>query len=124
MHASYIKQYRLNSYYTLMFVDHDKTHTKMDDHSSTVNLGLINMESKSETDTTYENSGLTAKEYIEIALAILIVLGAARIIFRYLKKKKTKAAKKKKNQLKDLVVEATGTTQGMIIKPFKQMLPI
>ena len=74
MHANYIKQYGLNSYNALMGVDNDKTHTKLDDHSSTVNLGLINMETKSETDTMYENSGLTAKEYIEIALAILIVL--------------------------------------------------
>ena len=52
------------------------------------------------------------------------MLGAARIIFRYLKKKKTKAANKKKNQLKELVVEATGPTQGMILKPFKQTLPM
>ena len=78
-----------------MGIENDKTLTKLDDHSSTVNLGLINMETKSETDTTYENSGLTVKEYIEIGLAILIVIGAARAIFRYLKKKKTKSANKK-----------------------------
>ena len=124
MHANYIKQYRLDSYNALMGVDNDKTQKTLDDHSSTVNLGLINMEMKSETDTKYEDSGVTAKEYIEIGLAILIVLRAARIIFRYLKKKNTKAAKKKKNQLKELVVEATGPTQGMFIKPFKWMLPI
>ena len=47
------------------------------------------MESKSETDTRYEYSRLTVKEYIEIGLAILIVIGAARAIYRYLKKKKT-----------------------------------
>ena len=92
MHANYIKEYRLDSYNALMGVDNDKTHTKLDDHSSTVNLGLINMEMKSETDTMYENSGLTAKEYIEIGVAILKVIRAARVIFRYLKKKKTKAA--------------------------------
>ena len=51
-----------------------------------------------------------------MALAILILLGA-------------KAAKKKKNQLKDLVVEAAGptqgmSTQGMFINPLKQALPI
>ena len=124
MHANYIKQYSLDSYYALMGVDNDKTHTKMDDHSSTVNLGLINMETKSETDTTYESSSFTTRDYIEIALAILIVLGAVRTLFRYLKKKKTKAAKRKKNQLKELVVEATGPTQGMIIKPFQKTLPM
>ena len=102
-----------------MGIENDKTHTKLDDHSSTVNLGLINMDTKSEKDTTYENSGLTAKEYIEIGLAILIIIRAARVIFRYLKKKKTKASNKKKNHLKELVVEATGPTPGIILKPFK-----
>ena len=64
MHANYIKEYGLDSYSALMGIENDKTLTKLDDHSSTVNLGLINMETKSETDTTYENSGLTLKEYI------------------------------------------------------------
>ena len=53
MHANYIKEYRLNSYNALMGIENDKTLTKLDDHSSTVNLGLINMETKSETYTTY-----------------------------------------------------------------------
>ena len=123
MHASYINEYGLHSYNSLMGIEHDENGTKLDDHSSTVNLGLINMETKSETDTKYEDSGLTVKEYIEIGLAILIVIGAARAIFRYLKKKKTKSANKK-NQLKELVVEATGSTQGMVLKPFKQTIPM
>ena len=57
-------------------------------------------------------------------LAILIVIGAARAIYRYLKKKKTKSSNKKKNQLKEIVVEATGSTQGMVLKPFKQTMPM
>ena len=129
MHANYIKEYGLNSYYALMGIDNNKTHTKLDDHSFTVNLGLINIETKSETDTMYESNSLTTRKYIEMALAILILLGAVRTIFRYLKKKKAKAAKKKKTQLKDLVVEAAGptqgmSTQGMFINPLKQALPI
>ena len=91
-----------------MGIEHDETGTKLDDHSSTVNLGLINMESKSETDTRYEYSGLTVKEYIEIGLAILIVIGAVRAIYRYVKKKKIKSTNKRKNQLKDIMVEARG----------------
>ena len=61
-----------------MGIDNNKTHTKMDDHSSTVNLGLINMETKSETDTMYESNSFTTREYIEMALVILILLGAVR----------------------------------------------
>ena len=53
MHAQYIKEFGLDSFYAIMGIDNNKTHTKMDDHSSTVNLGLINMETKSETDTMY-----------------------------------------------------------------------
>ena len=124
MPDSYIKEYGLDSYNSLMGIEHNENGTKLDDHSSTVNLGLINMESKSETDTRYEYSGLTVKEYIEIGLAILIVIGAARAIYRYLKKKKTKSSNKKKNQLKEIVVEATGSTQGMVLKPFKQTMPM
>ena len=82
------------------------------------------MESKSETDTRYKYSGLTVKEYIEIGLAIIIVIGASRAIYRYLKKKKTKSSNKKKNQLKEIKVEATGSTQGMVLKPFKQTMPM
>ena len=118
MHVDYIKQYGITSYYALMGVENDKTHNLFYDNSSNVNLGLFNIETKSETDTTIENSGLSIREYIKIALAIMIVLGAARIIFRYLKKTKTKAAMKKKNNLKELVVSATGPTQGVYIKPF------
>merc|ERR1712081_76721 len=90
MHVDYIKQNGLDAYYAIMGVDNDKTHKSFDDNSSNVNLGLFNIETKSETDTRIENSGLTIREYIEIALAIIIVLGAARIIFWYLKKEKTK----------------------------------
>ena len=71
MHSKYIKENGLDSYNSLMGIKHDQTGTKLDDHSSTVNLGLINMESKTESDAKYEYNGLTVKEYIEIGLAIL-----------------------------------------------------
>ena len=82
------------------------------------------MENKTESDARYEYNRLTVKEYIEIGLAILIVISAARAIYRYLKKKKTKSSNKKKNQRKEIIVEATGSTQGMVLKPFKQTMPI
>ena len=52
------------------------------------------MENKTESDAKYEYNGLTVKKYIEIGLAILIVIGVARAIYRYLKKKKTKSSNK------------------------------
>ena len=74
MHVDYIKQYGIDSYYAIMGVDNDKTHNSFDDNSSNVNLGLFNIETKSETDTTIENSGLSIREYIKITLAIIITL--------------------------------------------------
>ena len=38
--------------------------------------------------------------------------------------KKTKAAMKKKNNLYELIVSASGPTQGVYINPFNQPLPI
>ena len=67
---------------------------------------------------------MSIREYIDIAIAIIIVLGAIRIIFRYLKKRKAKAAMKKKNNLMELVASAIGPAQGVYIKPFNQQLPI
>ena len=52
------------------------------------------MESKTESDTKYEYNGLAFKEYLEIGLAILIVLVAARALYRYLKKRKSKTSNK------------------------------
>ena len=88
MHIDYIKQNGLDANYAIMGVDNDKSHNSFDDNSSNVNLGLFNIETKSETDTTIENPGWSIREYIEIALAVIIVLGAVRIIFRFIKKKK------------------------------------
>ena len=95
MHVDFIKNNGLDAYYAIMGIESDKSHNSFDDNSSNVNLGLFNIETKNETDTEIENSGLSIREYIKIALAIIIVLGSARIIFRYLKKRKAKAAMKK-----------------------------
>merc|ERR1711954_332629 len=124
MHMDFIKKIGLDVYYTIMGIENDKSHNLFDDNSSNVNLGSFNIETKNKTDTEIENSGLSIREYIEIAIAIIIVLGAIRIIFRYLKKRKAKAAMKKKTNLKELVVSATGPGQGVYLKTFNQQHPM
>ena len=124
MQVDFIKKNGLDAYFAIMGVENDKSHNSFDDNSSNVNLGLFNIETKNGTDTEIENSGLSIREYVKIAIAIIIALGAIRIIFRYLKKRRAKAAMKKKNNLKELVVSATGPTQGVYIKPLNQSLPI
>ena len=80
----------------------DSAHT-MDDHPSTYNVGLVNFDNKSETETENEFIGLSFKEYLEIAVAILIIIYAARRLMRHFIKKKKKSSAKKKTELKELV---------------------
>ena len=65
----------------------DSAHT-MDDHSSTYNVGLVNFDNKSETETENEFIGLSFREYIEIAVAILIIIYAARRLMRHFIKRR------------------------------------
>ena len=100
MHSKYIKENGIDAYNTLMGIKHDEPGTKLDNHSSTINLGLLNMESKTESDTKYEYNGLTFKEYSEMALAILTYLSAARALYRYLKKGGQKLLTKRRTNSK------------------------
>ena len=86
MHMDFIKKNGLDAYYAIMGIESDTSHNSFDDNSSNVNLGLFNIETKNETDTEIQNLGLSIREYVEIAIAIIIALGAIRIIFRYLKR--------------------------------------
>ena len=103
MHTKFIKENRIEAYNELMGIEKGENGTKMDDHSSTINLGLLNMESKTESDTKNEYYGLTFKEYVEIGLAVLIVLYAGKALYRHLKKRRMKSSNKKKTQLKEIV---------------------
>ena len=51
MHSNYIKENGIHCYNSLMGIEDNQLGTKLDDHSSTINLGLLNMESKTESDT-------------------------------------------------------------------------
>ena len=72
MHVAYIKKNGLENYYKTMGVEDVSNHNTFKDNSSNLNLGLINIESKSKNDTENINSGLTAREYIEIAVVLII----------------------------------------------------
>ena len=82
MHVDFIKKNGLDEYYAIMGMESDTSHISFDDNSSNVNLGLINIEPKNETDTEIQNSGLSIREYVEIAVVIIITLGALHTIFK------------------------------------------
>ena len=76
MHVDYIKKHGLAAYYQVMGMEDDSNHSNFEDNSSNLNLGLINIESKNIYEMENYNSGLTVCEYIEIAVVIVIALGA------------------------------------------------
>ena len=59
MHVEFIKKNGLDEYYAIMGMESDTGHDSFDDNSSNVNLGLFNIETKNETDTEIQNSGLS-----------------------------------------------------------------
>ena len=98
-------------------------HNTFKDNSSNLNLGLINIESKSENDTENINSGLTTREYIELAVVLIIALSAIRIIYKYFMKRRAKSQMKKKNTLKEVMRLVTVPNQEMLIKTVTQQIP-
>ena len=74
MHVNYIKKNGLAAYFQVMGIEDESNHNSFEDNSSNLNLGLINIESKNENDTEIHNSGLSIREYFEIAVVIIIAL--------------------------------------------------
>ena len=97
---------------------------RVDNHSKPLNIGLVNVESKPESDTVNEYFRPTWKECVELALAILIVLYGVRALYGHMKKKQTKSSKKKMLQLKTIVEEATASQQPTIQPPFSTAISI
>ena len=87
MHVDFIKKNGLAAYYQVMGMEDESNHNFFEDNSSNLNLGLINIESKNENDMEIHKSGLTVREYVEIAVVIIIEHGAIHIIYRFFKQR-------------------------------------
>ena len=68
MHVAYIKKNGLQKYYEVMGVEDVSNHNSFEDNSSNLNLGLINIEQKSKSDIENINTGLTVREWVELAI--------------------------------------------------------
>ena len=123
MHVAYINKHGLEDYYKTMGVEDVSNHNTFKDNSSNLNLGLINIESKSENDTENINSSLTARKYIEIAVVLIIALSAIRIIYKFCMKRRAKSQMKKKNTLKEVMRSVTVPNQEMLVKTVTQQIP-
>ena len=123
MHVAYINKNGLQKYYEVMGVKDVSNHNSFEDNSSNLNLGLINIESKSESDVENINTGLTVREYVELAVVLIIALGAIRIIYKFCMRRRKKSQMKKKNTLKEVMQSVTVPNQEMLIKTVTQQVP-
>ena len=123
MHVAYINKNGLQKYYEVMGVEDVSNHNSFDDNSSNFNLGLINIEQKSESDVENINTGLTAREWVELAIVLIIALGAIRIIYKCCMKRRKKSQMKKKKTLKEVMQSVTVPNQEMIVKTVTQQVP-
>ena len=123
MHIAYINKNGLQKYYDVMGVEGGSNHNSFDDNSSNFNLGLINIEQKSKSDVENINTGLTAREWVELAIVLIIALGAIRIIYKCCMKRRKKSQMKKKMTLKEVMQSVTVPNKEMIVKTVTQQVP-
>ena len=126
-HIQYIKTHGLDSYYKELGVEKEEQRNSFDDNSKNFNLGLINIEEKNESDVENINEGISTREWLEIGVIIIIVLGILRVIYRYCRKKKKKSEKKSQNKKKKVlkeVIESVNTpNQEMMLKTITTQVP-
>ena len=106
-----------------MGVEDVSNHNSFEDNSSNLNLGLINIESKSKSNVENINTGLTVREYVELAVVLIIALSAIRIIYKFCMKRRKKSQMKKKNTLKEVMRSVTVPNQEMLVKTVTQQIP-
>merc|ERR1712025_545937 len=103
-HAEFIKKHGLDQYYKTLGVEQEEQRNSYEDNSKNLNLGLINIEEKSESDVKNINMGLSVREWVEIGVLLIIILGILRVTYKFcLKKKKSekKSQIRKKKALKE-----------------------
>ena len=127
MHVEYIRKHGLDQYYKTLGVEKEEQRNSFEDNSKSLNLGLINIEEKNESDVENINVGLSTREWLEIGVLLIIVLGILRVIYRYCMKKKKKSEKKsqskKKEVLKEVIESVNTPNQEMMLKTITTQVP-
>ena len=102
-------------------IEPEEQHNSYEDNSKNLNLGLINIEQKSETDVENINTGLTVREWVEIAILLIIAIGIIRVIYKFCMQRRKKSQIKKKKTLKEVMQSVTAPNQEMLIKTVTQV---
>ena len=125
MHVEYIRNHGLDQYYKTLGVEKEEQRNSYEDNSKNLNLGLINIEEKNESDVENINMGLSVREWLEIGVLLIIILGILRIIYKFCMKKKKKSEKKsqirKKTALKEVIQSVNTPNQEMMLKTVTQV---
>ena len=122
MHIDYINKEGIDKYYKVMGMESQGgEHNSFEDHSSNLNVGLINFEQKSETDVENLQSGFTIREWIELAVVLIIAMGAIRIIYKCCKKRRKKTQMKKKKTLQEVMKSVAVPNPEMLVKTVTQV---
>ena len=118
MHVEYIRKHGLDQYYKTLGVEKVEQRNSYEDNSKNLNLGLINIEEKNESDVENINMGLSVREWLEIGVLLIIILGILRIIYKFCMKKKSekKSQIRKKTALKEVMQSVTNPNQEMMLK--------
>ena len=80
MHVAYIKKHGLEKYYQTLGIEPEEQHNSYEDNSKNLNLGLINIEEKSESDVENINMGLNVREWVEIAVGKAQIWGQSFVL--------------------------------------------
>ena len=125
MHVDFIKKHGLQKYYQTLGIEPEEQRNSYEDNSKNLNLGLINIEEKTESDVENINMGLSVREWVEIGVLLIIILGILRVIYKFCLKRKKKSEKKsqikKKKALKEVMQSVAAPNQEMMLKTVTQV---
>ena len=87
----------------------DKIDKSIDNHSKSYNLGLVNLENTSESETTTANmyTNMTWRQLVELAVCCMILIYLIVKIKQFIKKRKNKKTISKSMKMSELVKNAT-----------------
>jgi len=112
-HVNFIKKHGMSKYNEVMGIGQDTPNESVDksidNHSSSFNLGLVNLESSSETESTTANvyEELTWRQILEITVGCMITIYIIVKIKQFMKKRSNKRKLSKSVKMSEIVKNAT-----------------
>merc|ERR1711954_42684 len=119
MHVDFIKKHGLDQYYKTLGMEQEKQRNSYKDNSKNLNLGLINIEEKTESDVENINMGLSVRSSSNHYLRDF--KGNIQILPEEKKKSEKKSQIRKKTALKEVMQSVTTPNQEMMLKTVTQV---